>query len=196
MWDHRTPWVEHTADNLRIGYGASSCRVVVVPDDQLVVNLPGGSCELFSLLIGLRCSLSQSSGWHSDRCWQSELPLHTRLTCRLCSNDRKKLTRSSCTKVKAISVGTSSKYRCSRAQMAGVFNCPMIWGHICCSMESNALLTALSRFALERSKSCSKRALEIKLIAFLAISGGILRSTDRRKVIASCLKLVDVDAGI
>jgi hypothetical protein len=56
MCDHRTPWVERTADNLRMGYGASSYRVVVVPDDQLVVNLPGGSCELFSLLIGLRCS--------------------------------------------------------------------------------------------------------------------------------------------
>ena len=33
------------------------------------------------------------------------------------------------------------------AQMAGVFNCPMICGRICCSMEPNAMLTALSRLA-------------------------------------------------
>ena len=46
---------------MRLGYGASSYRVVVVPDDQLVVNLPGGSCELFSLLIGLRCSWAKAA---------------------------------------------------------------------------------------------------------------------------------------
>ena len=38
---------------------------------------------------------------------------------------------------------------------------------------------------MESSKSWSNRALEIKLIACLAVSSGILRSTARRKVTAS-----------
>ena len=47
-------------------------------------------------------------------------------------------------RTRVMSEETSSKYRCRRAQMARVFNCLMICGHICCTMESMARLTTLS----------------------------------------------------